>query len=66
MRNYQLDAADVHADGAGAFLGAVLAELDEPIAREILQPQRPELRLQGIEDEGLRGAGQPAAPPSCW
>jgi len=30
MRNYRLDVADVHAggDGAGAFLGAVLAELD--------------------------------------
>ena len=34
VRNYQLDLADVHADGdgTGAFRGAVLAEMDEPLA----------------------------------
>ncbi|MDQ0570857.1 hypothetical protein QFZ42_002691 [Variovorax paradoxus] len=55
MRNYQLDVADVHADGGGtgAFLGAVLAKLDEPFAREVLQLRLAQLRVQRNEGEGL-------------
>jgi hypothetical protein len=51
VRNYQLDVADVRADSDGtrAFLGAVLAELDEPLAREVLQIQLAQLRLERIE-----------------
>ena len=60
MRNYQLDVAYVHVDGdwTGAFLGAVLAELDEPLAREVLQLQFAQLRLERIEGEGLGAPGR--------
>jgi len=59
MRNYQLDVAYVHVDGdwTGAFLGAVLAVLDEPLAREVLQLAQ--LRVQRIESEGLGAPGRP-------
>ncbi|KQW54456.1 hypothetical protein ASC92_20790 [Variovorax sp. Root411] len=61
MRNYQLDVADVHADGrrTGAFPGAILAKLDEPFASEILQLQLAQLRLKRIEGECLGSARSP-------
>ena len=65
MRNYQLDVADVHADGdrpgtfLGTFLGAVLAELDEPFAREAFSFSLPSFvlsasRVKALERRGAR------------
>jgi hypothetical protein len=60
VRNYELDVADVHADGDGtcAFPGAVLAKLDEPLGCEVLQLQLAQFGLQGIEGEGLGPSGR--------
>ena len=54
--------ADVHADRdrTRAFLGAILADLNEPLAREVLQLQLALRRLQCIEGEGL---GAPRSSP---